>query len=139
MNQSLRHRARVLVLQSLFSLESHEKNPDEVYDYIVNEFGDEVFDDTFAKNLYKCVLSKKTVLKDMIRKAAPEWPIEKIAIIDLSILMIGLYELLFDESIPDLVAVNEAVEISKEFGGYNSSKFINGVLSTVMNNKSDYL
>ena len=72
-------------------------------------------------------------LDKIIEKAAPEWPIEQITIIDRNVLRIGLYELLFSkkEEVPPKVAINEAIELSKSFGGENSGKFVNGVLGTV--------
>ena len=67
----------------------------------------------------------------IIVPAAPEWPIEQIALIDLIILRLGIFELLFAKEVPPKVAINEAVELAKAFGGPNSSKFVNGVLGTV--------
>ena len=66
---------------------------------------------------------------------APEWPIEQIARMDRAVLHIGVYELLYDSSVPPKVVINEAVELAKAFGGDNSSKFINGVLGTVLRDK----
>ena len=70
-----------------------------------------------------------------MRPLAPEWPIEQIARMDRVILRIGVYELLFEEGVPPKVVINEAVELAKAFGGDNSSKFINGVLGTILRNK----
>jgi len=69
-----------------------------------------------------------------IVKSAPEWPIEQISLIDKSILRIAVFELLYSSNVPPKVAINEAVELAKQFGGENSSKFINGVLGTVFDN-----
>ena len=72
-------------------------------------------------------------IDNIIKKAAPEWPIEQVSIIDRNALRIGLYELLYanSEEVPPKVAINEAIEIAKNYGGPNSGKFINGVLGTV--------
>ena len=85
------------------------------------------------KNLLEGVLGKRRDLDNIITKAAPEWPIEKIAILDRNILRIGLFELLFSdrEQVPPKVAINEAIELAKKFGGETSGKFINGVLGAV--------
>ena len=70
-------------------------------------------------------------MRKHISKYAPEWPIDQITIVDRNILRIGCYELLFDENIPPKVAINEAIEIAKSFGGESSGKFVNGVLGSV--------
>jgi 8-oxo-dGTP pyrophosphatase MutT (NUDIX family) len=79
------------------------------------------------------ILKKKAVIDEVIEKAAPDWPIEKISVVDRNILRIGLYELVFGdkEQVPPKVAINEAIELAKNFGGENSSKFVNGVLGGV--------
>ncbi len=79
------------------------------------------------------VLKKHKVIDEIIEKAAPDWPIDKISIIDRNILRIGLTELLFGDrkEVPPKVAINEAIELAKTFGGENSGKFVNGVLGAV--------
>lgn len=139
MSRSLRHKSRIVVIQTLFALLQHGGDTEAVFSYIVNEFADELRDTSFALSTLLGIQKNESKLRDVIKSAAPEWPIEKIAIIDLIVLELGIYEILFEDEIPDLVAINEAVDISKEFGGYNNSKFVNGVLSCVMNNKSKYL
>jgi ADP-ribose pyrophosphatase YjhB (NUDIX family) len=85
------------------------------------------------QELLKSILAKKKDLDKIIEKAAPEWPIDKISPVDRNILRIGLYELLFADraEVPAKVAINEAIELAKTFGGENSSKFVNGVLGAV--------
>lgn len=87
----------------------------------------------FMKDLLEGVIARQKDLDEIISKAAPEWPIEKIAILDRNILRIGLYELLFADraQVPPKVAINEAIELAKKFGGDTSGKFINGVLGAV--------
>lgn len=137
MSKSARHRSRILVMQVLYALEFHGEKAD-VFSYIMNEFGDDVPNDEFANALLEGVLEKKDTLDVIIQKAAPEWPLKKIALMDLTILRIGVYEIMFNDDVPDLVAINEAIEVTKEYGGYNNAKFINGVLSNVMNHKEEY-
>lgn len=84
------------------------------------------------------VLKNQKEIDKHIVKAAPEWPLEQISAIDKTILRIAIYELLKTKDIPPKVAINEAVELGKTFGGQNSSKFINGVLGTVYRNSPRY-
>jgi len=138
MAKSMRHRCRILVMQILYALEFGHQKPDDVFSYVINEFGDDVSDGTFLKELFDGVASKKKLIDAAIEKAAPDWPLAKIALMDLTILRMGVFEILFDDEIPDLVAVNEAIDVAKEFGGYNNAKFVNGVLSNIMNNKAAF-
>jgi len=87
----------------------------------------------FMKSLLSGVISKQEDLDNIITKAAPEWPIEKISVMDRNILRLGLYELLFADrsQVPPKVAINEAIELAKKFGGETSGKFVNGVLGAV--------
>lgn len=100
---------------------------------VIEEFGPGLEDRTFVLSLVSHVLEKQSELDSIIHNAAPEWPLEKIAIIDRNILRIGLWELLFGEykDVPPKVAINEAIELAKTFGGENSGRFVNGVLGTV--------
>lgn len=97
------------------------------------EFAPGVNDISFMRKLLLGVLDKRAKLDDIIEKAAPDWPIEKIALVDRNILRIGLYELLFEDrtQVPAKVAINEAIELAKTYGGETSGKFINGVLGAV--------
>jgi ADP-ribose pyrophosphatase YjhB (NUDIX family) len=83
--------------------------------------------------LYRGVIAKRSELDEIITKAAPDWPLEKISVVDRNVLRIGLYELLFSDrsEVPAKVAINEAIELAKSFGGENSGKFVNGVLGAV--------
>jgi N utilization substance protein B len=131
-----RHLSRSIVLQSLFEWDFASKNFDEAMEIFVRntkEFAPGMGDFSFMENLIKGVLEKKKDIDLIIEKAAPDWPIEKISIIDRNILRIGLSELLFGNrsEVPPKVAINEAIELSKTFGGETSSKFVNGVLGAV--------
>lgn len=81
-------------------------------------------------SLSKQVIDKNAHIDDIIRKAAPQWPIDKIARIDLAILRLATFELLKKEQ-PPKVVIDEAVELAKSYGGERSSSFVNGVLGTV--------
>ncbi len=99
----------------------------------VEEFAPGMGDFSFVKSLADGILKKRVDLDNIIEKAAPEWPIKKISIVDRNVLRIGLYELLFADKkeVPAKVAINEAIELAKTFGGDTSGKFVNGVLGAV--------
>ncbi len=90
------------------------------------------YDNTLFEELIKGIPVYKDEIDSIISKSAPEWPIDQISKVDLSILRIAIFELLHREATPTKVAIDEAVELAKEFGGANSSKFVNGVLGTVV-------
>jgi len=138
-----RHLSRSIVLQTLFEwdftpLDKKSDNPtsDEVKDILkrnLKEFAPGLEDDVFVFSLIDQVFKKHTVIDEIIEKAAPDWPLDKISTIDRNILRIGLTELLFGDrkEVPPKVAINEAIELAKTFGGENSGKFVNGVLGAV--------
>jgi N utilization substance protein B len=99
----------------------------------IEEFGPGLEDKEFPKRLVEGVLGHLGPIDKIIEKAAPEWPIEQINIVDRNILRLGLYELLYAnrEEVPPKVAINEAIELAKSFGGESSGRFVNGVLGTV--------
>src|ERR1035437_898771 len=130
-----RHLSRSIVLQTLFEWDfavSKDTN-EEMLERNIEEFGPGLDDSHFMRDLFLGVTKKKVIIDEIIEKAAPDWPIDKISIVDRNILRIGLYELLFGDrtQVPPKVAINEAIELAKSFGGDNSSKFINGVLGGV--------
>ena len=130
---SNRHLARTCVMQTLFAHEFHKQKPSETLKEVLKEFAPKLRNEDFAYDLLEGVLKEYKKITKLITKHAPEWPIDKIANIDRSILEIVIYEIVFAEDVPPVVAINEAIEIAKHFGDTNSSKFINGVLSSVMN------
>ena len=99
----------------------------------LKEFGPGMDEPEFAWRVLKGVIENFDNLNKIIEKAAPEWPLKQISIVDRNVLRIGLYELIFadKEEVPAKVAINEAIELAKNYGGPNSGKFINGVLGTV--------
>jgi len=106
---------------------------EEILERNIVEFAPESKDRPYMKRLLSGVLAKQADLDAVITKAAPEWPIDKISRVDRNILRIGLYELLFADrsEVPAKVAINEAIELGKNFGGESSGRFINGVLGSV--------
>ncbi len=128
---------RAIVLQTLFEIDTEgawKENPDEVLMRNFAEFAGEEKLLPFIKTLLDLIIAKRSDLDKIIEKAAPQWPIDRIAIVDRNILRIGLAELLFsgeDNNVPPKVAINEAIELAKKFGAEKSPKFINGVLGAV--------
>lgn len=126
-----RHTLRAIVVQTLFAWEFRGGDGLEILSYNLVNGTPHIPITTYAMTLFENLMKKRDEIKEMITKYAPEWPFDKIARIDRAILQVGIYELLFDKDIPDLVAINEAIELAKEFGTDSSSKFINGVLSSI--------
>ncbi|MEK7585887.1 MAG: transcription antitermination factor NusB [Patescibacteria group bacterium] len=131
-----RHLSRSIVLQTLFEWDfgaEKDMTPEQMLARNIVEFGPGLDDSSFMSELFLGVVKKRTIIDEIIEKAAPDWPIDKISIVDRNILRIGLYELLFGDraQVPPKVAINESIELAKSFGGENSSKFINGVLGGV--------
>lgn len=131
-----RHLSRSIVLQSLFEwdLTGHKSEvAEDVLARNIAEFAPGLNDSTFMADLEKSILAKQPELDLIIEKAAPAWPIDRISPIDRNVLRIGLFELLFGDrsEVPPKVAINEAIELAKTFGGDNSGKFVNGVLGAV--------
>jgi len=123
-------------MQSLFEWDFNSLPEDKINDIVArnaSEFASGLNDLSFINTLVDGVLKKKGKLDEIITKAAPDWPIEKISVMDRNILRIGLYELLFGDrkEVPPKVAINEAIELAKTFGGETSGKFVNGVLGAV--------
>ncbi len=131
-----RHLSRSIALQTLFEWDFKGMPQDSVVDMLarnVTEFAPGVEDVDFIEHITKLVVSKRAVIDEVIEKAAPDWPIDKINAVDRSILRLGLAELLFGdyEDVPPKVAINEAIELAKSFGGDSSGRFVNGVLGAV--------
>lgn len=132
-----RHLARSISMQSLFEWDFNGKDPKElavIVERNKQEFGpglDEEYE--FIDRLVKGTVENLDAIDAIIEKAAPAWPIAQITAVDRAVLRLGLYELLFGsrEEVPPKVAINEAIELAKAFGGESSGKFVNGVLGTV--------
>ncbi len=131
-----RHLSRSIAMQSLYEWDFHGKNPgllEKTVEKNIEEFGPGLEDKTFVWKLVKGVAENIETLDRIIEKAAPEWPISQITMVDRNVLRMGLLELIYSDKkeVPPKVAINEAIELAKTFGGENSGKFINGVLGTV--------
>lgn len=135
---SNRHLGRIIALQTLYEQDFRREAGDtqftlqEVLSRNIGRYQEMVEDKAFIEALVEGVAKSETELDTRLQPIAPEWPIDQIARMDRVILRMGLYELLFDKDVPPKVVINEAVELAKAFGGENSSKFVNGVLGTVM-------
>ncbi len=131
-----RHLARSVVLQTLFERDTTHVSEKETQDILARnaeEFGGDDTDRPFMDQLLAGVIAKQKDIDLIIEKAAPDWPLDRIAPVDRNILRIGLYELLFADraQVPAKVAINEAIELAKTFGGESSGRFVNGVLGAV--------
>ncbi|KKS74677.1 transcription antitermination factor NusB [Candidatus Azambacteria bacterium RIFOXYD1_FULL_42_11] len=131
-----RHLSRSIVLQTLYQWDFNggkETNIEELLKHNIEEFGPGIEEDQFVKELISGILENQKKIDEIIVKTAPEWPLEQINLIDRNVLRIGIYELLFGkrEEVPPKVAINEAIELAKSFGGETSGKFVNGVLGTI--------
>ncbi len=133
-----RHLARSVVLQVLFERDasggkmSTSDGESRLADYS-KEFGARENDMPFMKTLFQTTCAKQKEIDEVIVRAAPEWPLEKIAAIDRNVLRLGLSELLYADraQVPAKVAINEAIELAKSFGSASSGRFVNGVLGAV--------
>lgn len=134
-----RHLSRTIAMQSLYEWDFHT-NQDilKISDRVMEPVAKDV-DKEYLHRVVLGAVSNVEEIDGLITKAAPEWPLDQISIIDKSILRLAGFELLHDLDIPPKVAINEAVEIAKTFGGENSSKFINGVLGTLYRNSDRYV
>jgi N utilization substance protein B len=131
-----RHLSRSIAMQSLYEWDFYNKDKQglkEIAERNIKEFGPGLESDELVWEIVDGVVKNLTKLDKIISKAAPEWPVEQITIVDRNVLRIGLFELLYSdpEKVPPKVAINEAIELAKTFSGENSGKFINGVLGTV--------
>ncbi|MEI8223559.1 MAG: transcription antitermination factor NusB [bacterium] len=131
-----RHLARSIIMQALFELDFNgfdEARVESALDHSLGEFGSGIDNPDFIRETTRNVVKKRKVLDEIIEKAAPDWPLDKISVTDRNILRLGLYELLFGdrEQVPPKVAINEAIELGKSFGGEKSGPFINGVLGAI--------
>lgn len=140
---SNRHLARTIAMQTLYLWDfngQEEKDLNKIIEKNLNEFASGFNDEGFTKETVAGVIKNLTEIDNYITKYAPEWPIDQITTIDRNILRLGIYEMAFNKDIPERVAINEAIEIAKAYGGESSGKFINGVLGAIykdINNEED--
>ena len=122
-------------MQSLYEWDFSDKKQDlkKIIEKNIREFGPGLENHKFIWQLAIGVVKHLSEIDKIIEKAAPEWPLQQINIVDRNVLRIGLYELLFGskKEVPPKVAINEAIELAKSFGGMSSGRFVNGVLGTI--------
>jgi N utilization substance protein B len=138
---SNRHLGRIVALQTLYEQDFRAEAGDQTFDLTevlnrnVTRYRETIDDTKFIDNLVQGVVGRQSELDSILQPLAPEWPIDQIARMDRVVLRIGAYELLHEKDVPPKVVINEAVELAKAFGGDNSSKFINGVLGSLLRQK----
>lgn len=126
-----RHKGRIVALQALFELDAVGHRPEEAVDNILVGFKAGPGVREFALELVRGVTENRERIDTVIADTAPAFPIDQLAVVDRNILRLAIYEILLDNKVPMRAAINEAVELAKEYGGENSPKFINGVLGSV--------
>jgi N utilization substance protein B len=139
-----RHLSRSIVLQTLYEWDfwkGEKREIEEIFQRNLKSLGEGLLDQKYPLELLKGVLKHWDELNKLIVSGAPEWPLNQINIIDRNILRIGIFELLFSDfkEVPPKVAINEAVELAKTFGGDSSRRFVNGVLGTVYREMEEVL
>lgn len=128
----VRHRARMAVLQALYEIDCTGHPPALVIEQRLQEADLPEAGDRFARELVQGVREYQERLDELIGRYAPDWPVDQIAIIDRNVLRISMYEILMSDDTPTKVAINEAVELAKRFGSDSSSRFVNGVLGSLV-------
>ena len=128
---SVRRKARIAALQALYEFDCAGHDPVSSVMRLAQEkqLPEEAV--AFARDMTAGIIEHQAELDMSIRKFAPSFPIEQLALIDKNILRLAIFEILISENIPNKVAINEAVELAKAFGSRNSPKFVNGVLGSV--------
>ena len=130
-----RHLIRSIILQSLYEWDFYNRKVDfvKILERNLETFGPGIDEPEFAWRIAKGIIENFEKLNELISKYATEWPLEKISLIDRNILRIGIYELLFADKkeTPFKVAINEAIELAKNYSNENSPKFVNGVLGSI--------
>jgi transcription antitermination protein NusB len=127
-----RHNSRRLALASIFCWLFSDTETDQCMGLAKSMLKCEKADLSLTENIVDGVKEKRSEIDALITRSAPEWPLDKISKVDLVILRIAIYEILFGKGIPEKVAIDEGIELAKEFGNDASSKFVNGVLGTVV-------
>ena len=131
---SNRHLARTIALQSLYQWDFLDRPADKIKEFIDHnkeEFAPNFDDGGFIVELVEGVLKNQEEIDQLITQFAPDWPLETITTVDRNVLRLGTYELRYSENVPSKVAINEAIELAKGFGGEASGRFVNGVLGAI--------
>lgn len=130
---SNRHLSRTMAMQALFEYDFRkgEEPIEDILAHLKEEFAPNFDDEGYVERQVKGVLAHTQDVDEALAHYAPEWPVHEMLNTDRNILRLGVYELVFDDSIPSKVAINEAIELGKAFGGGASGKFVNGVLGAI--------
>jgi N utilization substance protein B len=128
----VRHRARIAALQALFEIDCAHHHPAVVIERRLDDIALPESGASFARDLVDGVSAHWEKLDALIGRYAPEWPVDQIALIDRNILRMAIFEILLQNDTPVKVAINEAVELAKEFGSDSSGRFVNGVLGSLV-------
>ncbi len=134
---SNRHLLRTVAMQTLYEWDFNGQHTEKIDEYIKHnmaEFAPGEEDSSYVDKTVKGIIKNSAEIDKLIEKTAPEWPIAQITIVDRNILRMGIYEMKYTKEIPPKVAINEAIEIAKTFGGRSSGRFVNGVLGTIYKN-----
>lgn len=130
---SNRHLARTIAMQTLYEWDFNGRTADlaSLLRENFKQFAPDFSDQGFSETIIRGVTEHRPDIDATITKYAPEWPLEQITIVDRNVLRIGVFELMFSPDVPPKVAINEAIEVAKGFGGESSGKFVNGVLGAI--------
>ena len=131
---SNRHLARIIVMQTLFEWEFRGGDLEKTLMHNLKTHEGRFSNIDFVKDILSGVTKRLDDIRDVLAKVAPEWPLDQIAPVDRAVLYLGIYELIYGDTdaVPPAVAINEAIEIAKDYGGENSGRFVNGALSSVL-------
>jgi len=126
-----RRKARALALQALYEVDSVGHEVEETVTHLLADGRLSVENGAFVRELVSAIIQNKEKIDLTIQNFASAWPLEQLPVVDRNILRLAIFEILLDNKVPVKVAINEAVELAKTFGGDNSSRFVNGVLGSV--------
>jgi N utilization substance protein B len=127
-----RHLARVMAMQALYEVDAVDGDPAAALDAVAAEHQARPRARNFASDLVQGVLQHLEAIDAVIGAAAPQWPLAQVAGVDKAVLRVAVFELLFGRRVPPKVAINEAIDIAKTYGGEGSGRFVNGVLGHVL-------
>jgi N utilization substance protein B len=127
-----RHLARVMAMQALYEVDAVDGDPAAALEAVAAEHQARPRARTFASDLVQGVLHHLEAIDAVIEAAAPQWPLAQVAGVDKAVLRVAVFELLFGRRVPPKVAINEAIDIAKTYGGEGSGRFVNGVLGHVL-------
>lgn len=135
-NMANRHLQRSIAMQSLFEWDfkgKEDSKMEEIVERNIEEFAPGISESDFVGRLAKGTIEHRKEIDPIIEKCAPEWPLEQVTVVDRNILRLGIFELMYGnyDEVPPKVAINEAIELAKTFGGESSARFVNGVLGTI--------